>query len=209
MPTERRTGPVRVKTLLLSALALGLSQAPASRAATTITSLLYYHGAIPNCEDTINGSPCSPVGVTLSGALDNPFLNDTATKEIDLGFGHYLTFGNPWAGTDFMIAGDSISVALTLSNGRTLTQTAIVPNLAVAGTPVFNFGAISIVTTGVTGADRMSFGYAPAAFAADGRADYVLRLNVVPEPAAWALMLVGFGGVGGMMRRWRRSLRPA
>jgi hypothetical protein len=31
--------------------------------------------------------------------------------------------------------------------------------------------------------------------------------NAVPEPAAWALMLVGFGGIGTMMRNNRRRQR--
>jgi len=26
----------------------------------------------------------------------------------------------------------------------------------------------------------------------------------VPEPAAWAMMVIGFGGVGGLMRQRRR-----
>ena len=34
------------------------------------------------------------------------------------------------------------------------------------------------------------------------------ELIAVPEPASWALMLVGFGGVGGVLRR-RRQLAAA
>jgi len=30
----------------------------------------------------------------------------------------------------------------------------------------------------------------------------------VPEPAAWALMIVGFGGVGGLLRRRRAQRAP-
>jgi hypothetical protein len=50
---------------------------------------------------------------------------------------------------------------------------------------------------------------------ADGNQRYRLSLEqtvrdssgAVPEPAAWALMIVGFGGVGGMLRR--RRIRSA
>jgi hypothetical protein len=31
----------------------------------------------------------------------------------------------------------------------------------------------------------------------------------VPEPAAWAMMLVGFGGVGGALRMARRKTAGA
>jgi hypothetical protein len=32
---------------------------------------------------------------------------------------------------------------------------------------------------------------------------------VVPEPGAWAMMILGFGGVGALMRRRREALQPA
>lgn len=38
----------------------------------------------------------------------------------------------------------------------------------------------------------------------DFQANFQLTTAVVPEPAAWAMMLVGFGGLGGMLRN-RRS----
>ena len=195
----------RAVSAALAVLAGGLGLAGSSQAATTITSLVYFHDAVPNCEDTVDGSTCAPVGVTRAGALDNAFLNDTTTKAIDLGYGDYYTFGNPWAGTDFMIPGDAITAQLTLSDGKTLTQTTVVPDLSVAGATVFDFASAGIVikTTGVTTADRMSFGAPPTAFAPDGRDDYALQLSYVPEPAAWVLMLAGFGGLGASLRRRR------
>ncbi|HLZ77595.1 PEPxxWA-CTERM sorting domain-containing protein [Phenylobacterium sp.] len=38
----------------------------------------------------------------------------------------------------------------------------------------------------------------------DGRLDYTVG-GAVPEPATWAMMLVGFGGLGALMRRSRRA----
>jgi len=34
----------------------------------------------------------------------------------------------------------------------------------------------------------------------------LLRVQAIPEPASWALMLIGFAGVGAAMRRQRRRL---
>jgi hypothetical protein len=35
-----------------------------------------------------------------------------------------------------------------------------------------------------------------------------IQVNYLPEPGAWALMILGFGGVGGMLRRARRTAFP-
>jgi hypothetical protein len=36
-----------------------------------------------------------------------------------------------------------------------------------------------------------------------------VAFNAVPEPAAWALMLMGFGGLGGALRARRKAASPA
>ena len=38
-----------------------------------------------------------------------------------------------------------------------------------------------------------------------GTATFILRAAAVPEPASWALMMVGFGGLGAVMRAKRRG----
>ena len=205
--------PHRRTTLLAAALggaALALSAlAPLSAQAgvATITSIALIHGSIPDCEDTVSGSLCAPIGVTASGSTSNPFLNDLSTKEVVLGYGGYDLFGDAYAGTQFMIPGDSITVAIGLSDGTSLTGTAIVPDLSVAGATLFDFAGkgISIETTGITTADRMQFGNPPGAFSPDGVDDYVLELTYapVPEPATWAVLLIGLAAVGVALRRRR------
>jgi len=37
--------------------------------------------------------------------------------------------------------------------------------------------------------------------------DLINQVSAVPEPATWAMMLVGFGAIGGVMRRQRHQLR--
>jgi hypothetical protein len=213
---------MRKSGLMTAAIMAGMLAAQTAAAATgPILSLnLFSRDSTGNCADTIGGSGCSPLGVTLAGSLSNPFLNNLGDKSISLASGSsYYLFGNPWAGTSFMTEGAPISLFLTLpgdlpGSSRLLIDNDTVPDLSVAGLTLFEFAAygIKITTTGITDADRMSFGYPPGAFAADGRADFVLRLDygvtappepptVVPEPAAWAMMIAGFGLAGAVLRR--------
>jgi hypothetical protein len=99
-----------------------------------------------------------------------------------------------------------------LSNGKNLSGTTTVPDLSIAGTTLFGFAAsgVSILTTGITDADRMSFGYPPGAFTPGGYADFVLELNYsapIPEPTTWTVMLTGLLCLGGVMHSSRRGSR--
>jgi hypothetical protein len=218
-PCSSKLTPTRkMRRLIWSALAISFVFTHASWATpVTITSLVYVHPTPGvDCEDTVAGEPlataCSPVGVTDTGSLTNPFLNDINTKAIDIGFGSYYTFGNPYAPTDFMTQGDSIEVLIGLSNGTTLSDTILVPDLTVAGTTMFDFASygITITTTGITTADRMSFGLPPGAFVPDGTPDYTLDLNfaasspsisAIPEPGSALLLLTALSAAPRALRK--------
>ncbi len=43
----------------------------------------------------------------------------------------------------------------------------------------------------------------------DLHTDFAFRIDAVPEPATWAMMIVGFGGVGAVMRRRARAVAVA
>lgn len=212
----------KLNSMIAAALAVSLLAVLPATAAVPILSINLFRGdSGGNCEDTVPGTGCSPLGVTEAGSLDNPFLNDLATKEISLTPGSYYLFGNPFAGTNFMTEGSAISAFIRVGGAPVgdsylLIGNSIVPDLSVAGTTLFNFAqyGIKITTTGVTGADRMSFGYPPGAFAPDGNTDFVLKLDyfvpgaAVPEPATWAMMVSGFALAGYGLRR-RAAFRAA
>jgi hypothetical protein len=103
--------------MFAAALAAGMLNATGAAAAVTIKSINIFHGdSTGNCEDTIAGSGCSPLGVTLAGDVNQPFLNNLQTKQISLGQGSYFLFGNPYGPTNFMTAGNTVALFLTLQD---------------------------------------------------------------------------------------------
>ena len=66
----------------------------------------------------------------------------------------------------------------------------------------FHYQHFAYNVTGTGGSDQISFAFQnqPAYFALDN-----ISLSAVPEPATWAMMIGGFGMVGGAMRRRRSS----
>jgi hypothetical protein len=100
---------------------------------------------------------------------------------------------------------------------------ATIDNISGNGTAVTWAGGQVLVTTPLAlldGSNTLTFAYASlgpdhAGFQGTGDEGWgIENIQVsglaagVPEPAAWGLMLVGFGGLGAMMRRQRR-LQPA
>lgn len=107
--------------------------------------------------------------------------------------GTYALGGGGANVTTFLLPGAGLAVN---SPARTLT---------------FSAGAVSLLN----GNNTLSFSYTGAA---QGTGDEAWGINTatvtgnafnpVPEPSAWALMIVGFGAVGGALRS-RRKVRTA
>lgn len=58
-----------------------------------------------------------------------------------------------------------------------------------------------------TGSDKVTFAVTTSPDNIDAVVDNVSVQGAVPEPATWAMMLMGFGGLGAVLRR-RRGLAP-
>lgn len=58
-------------------------------------------------------------------------------------------------------------------------------------------GAQNLVIAGIGGADAVF----------SGTATFEPSAGVIPEPGAWALMIVGFGGAGALLRRKRATVQ--
>jgi len=69
-----------------------------------------------------------------------------------------------------------------------------------------NFTGAPVTFTALRGqADVVGFGGALAPTLTFNQARLLIVANAVPEPATWALMILGFGGVGAALRRQRRA----
>jgi hypothetical protein len=194
-----------------------LSAMPAEAAAQIDELVIFNYATANNCAST-EDFDCSPLGVTAAGT-SAPLLINVNSRDIALSKGSYYIYGNPWAGTNFMVQGAPMIFGFEIrDNGsyfQTISNVLTVPDLSIAGLLLYQGYGITLSTTGITTADLVGFGSTSAAFNPDGRYDFVLRLDfgvsppAVPEPATWAMMIAGFGLLGDVMRRRNRRPKPA
>jgi hypothetical protein len=81
-------------------------------------------------------------------------------------------------------------------------------NFVEGGRPAFNPANVYtfFLNTGTTTPSRLYFGVSDDIFEDNG-GSFTLSIGGVPEPATWAMMILGFGVVGGAMRVRRRQSR--
>lgn len=191
---------IRKGSLFLKCLAGAIALAGASAASATVFPIdsnsdgNSYDGPGDNFYITV-GTPTAPY---ISAIFSNAFATPTS-------FDDSFTFTIPQNGlgggsisvsiptsvplitlTDVIINGNSYAAELAANNGLTLS--------------VFNvpINAFALNTIRVIGSGQGSY---------SGTVSF--QATAVPEPAAWAMMLCGFGLVGFAMRRRRTNVRYA
>ena len=165
-----------------------------------ITALSYNTGG---CVTTV-ADGCAGIGVTAAGSTGNPFLNDISTKAIDIGFGDYLTFNEPFWGS-----GAPLTITLGFSDSTSVFGTFVFPSTP--GTTIGSLsgggGTITFTTSGLD-ADRMSFGFAPGTFNPSGTSDTVIAMSFAapstgaPEPATLGMLGTAATLLMVLKRRW-------
>jgi hypothetical protein len=147
-----------------------------------------------------SGTPTSPsitanFGATISGAstsFDDLFQftipqNGTGSGSLSTSFSAPT---NELTISEVLI--DGVSYALMPGSGG--------QSLAVAGIPILSGVLNTIEVKGTTSASAVAGTFTGTATFAAG---------AVPEPASWAMMIGGFGLIGGAMRRRRTHLQMA
>lgn len=214
---------MNIRLLAAAASAIALSMAGAASAAQVVVVDGY------TLDDTSFGtgfgvhSDGTQSGSTISGNVnqdgsDVTFSTTTGILSIT-GSGEATVYGDPaledllvtfqksWDSITFNFSKlESNSAFTLLVNGTALFSAA--PNL---GDAACNFclignGANKFTVSG-PGINSLAFEFDPGI--ENAKQFRVEGLSAIPEPATWALMIMGFGAVGSMVRHSRRKLATA
>ena len=161
-----------------------------------------------------NFNALSPNGGNFMGLDGDPAANGTLNQTImglTSGVKYDLSFY--WAGTELSNRTGFTTIGLTGSFGGDSFATELYPNANPSGTPGSFSGWIheNFMFTADSTSELLSFlavgapaNNLPPFALLDG-----VSLTAVPEPSTWAMMLVGFGGLGYAAFRRRRTALAA
>ena len=180
----------------------------------------YYHGGTQTTQNAVNqyGDPkgyfystfntLSSQGGSFVG-LDSDISYDGQISQVINGLtaGQTYTLSFDWAGAQLINRTGDTFDALHVTFGDQSFDTSTV-NVTSGDTEGGGFSGWMHVTTtfkATSGSQTLSFLAVggPGGLPPIAALDAVSLTGGVPEPAAWALMLMGFGGLGAVMRRRR------
>jgi hypothetical protein len=182
---------------LCSAAALCLGAALVSAGPASAATYIW---TFTNTSDVVEASGALTTGAADGGGFDVTALSGNV-HDAAAGVDGSITSFTPGSGNDGVFAWDNVAY----------TSTPHVDNLGL----LFHVGAAEINIYNNTG-PCCSVVY-PGVYplgdvlqSSGGGVDTgTFNLSAVPEPASWAMMLVGFGGMGAAMRNSRRKLAVA
>lgn len=183
-----------LKSTLIGALLAAASVAVPAQAALTIVSA---------CDKTLT----SPDALACAGYYSGNLLNGSAIdianqQEAIASLPGDFVFDGDWAALDPEFKIESLSNINQMNFGKTLYGSTIIGA---------HFGNVAGDAKNVSVFWLFDFGSDGAQFVAlddtqgfSNAVLYTTGVGAVPEPSTWALMLLGFGAVGGAMRAKRR-----
>ena len=205
-----------MKTLLIAIAGMAAISAPASAApivgsfSLTSFSGTYIGGTAATATGLDFGTAFASTGngygvngTALIGNATGSFagLNGLTASIADLALG---ATANPYTTNPFISFGSASNIVFNFSNA-VLTRSPLGTSVSIAGQGTFSNGNAADTTTGMfTLATASQNGMA-------SNVNFTFTSNVsaaaVPEPATWALMILGMGAVGFAMRRRNTTTR--
>jgi hypothetical protein len=184
--------PVEQNTMKFAALSLAVTligATPALAAETLTASFLNADGGVTT------GSYDGTVRVTVSGVGQSDATNFNDAFYI------YTGVTTPTHDADYY----QLSFGTTTLVGFDPAQDAV--NAIVGGLPAYSstHDYTFLLNTGVTSLTQLHFGVSDGIFA-DNSGAYTITVSAIPESATWAMMLVGFGGLGAAIRARRKPI---
>jgi hypothetical protein len=155
-------------------------------------------------------TPSATTGVTFtgSGVVSLPFASNMFAPNSTGGNNDSFFETAIFSGT-LMGSGNPVSLSLSADDDALV----YLNGLYVGGLPGVHATSSTTLDLGnLSGSNSLEIFYADRAQVAAYLALDVSGASImaaVPEPATWAMMILGFGGVGFMMRRVRRDQVPA
>ena len=222
----------------LASVALGCALLVPGIAAADVYTLANFSGGLfgggANVQSPFAGNGFSP-GQTFTGSFvyDNTLLPGTTNHFVNVGFASFpdidqipvssafhLNFGP----LSFDLGDADFPAAIQYNGTGKFNGFSYVSNFDFQGGAYqlqINGGSLAVVqvTGGVPGFQNLVNGYINIGDAAlTGRTAYTIAPidngnpgegGAVPEPASWALLILGFGGIGAAMRRKRAGAKVA
>lgn len=156
----------------------------------------------PATFSSIAGSQILTTAQNLGSTLPN-FICSGRGGAINCTDAVFVDFSIAVSNLKFVVVGDNnngLAGAISIFNGATLLGTQNMIGDGNSGTPfsvdLSGFGSLTRIE--LTTIDVAGLGYDDFTFD--------VGAGAVPEPTTWAMMLAGFGAIGGMLRRRKKTI---
>lgn len=187
---------VKAKLAIVSVLSIAALSLPSgASAATLLGSTVEVTARYPNVSTLYS----NPGPVTVSDSLveypASSFPSYNRSWQVDI-FGDYLTI------TDLTSSGLPFGGGVSF-NGFVLD---VLSGPAIVTASIDNSSTIVPVSVFISDGDLfMNFSGVSAQSGGTARINFATASGAVPEPSTWAMLLLGFFGIGGMIRSQRRK----
>ena len=173
----------------LRAAGIGLALAVGALASTSAVAAQNYDWTFTDASNTLIASGALTTGAADNGGFDVTALSGAVIVPVD-GVSGTITSFTPGSGNDGVFVWDNIVYPTTTPH---VDNPGLLFDVGAIEFNIYNSAGASVLGDVIANSTN-NFGGSQGTF----------NLTAVPEPATWAMMLVGFGGLGMAMRSRRK-----